>query len=141
MQYSIGNIEFAGMARCGALFPLELAAEEGRSVRANPSPKNQGFQDERSELLLFLFPLFLLFLPFLLLEVTLPPPTLPLPILLPLPRRSRAARWGSIRLSYKVPRVWGSIGIFLEHLAHSSIKAMRCSSAGAAPDIAIRGRQ
>jgi hypothetical protein len=41
----------------------------GRSVRANPSPKNQGFQDERSELLLFLFPLFLLFLPFLLLEV------------------------------------------------------------------------
>jgi len=42
---------------------------KGRSVRAKPSPKNQGFQDERSELLLFLFPLFLLFLPFLLLEV------------------------------------------------------------------------
>jgi hypothetical protein len=71
----------------------------------------------------------------------LPPPTLPLPTPLPLPRRSRAARLGKNRLSYKVPRVWGSIGIFLEHLAHSSIKAMRCSSAGAAPDIAIRGRQ
>ncbi len=39
---------------------------KGLSVRAKPSPKNQGFQDERSELLLFLFPLFLLFLPFLL---------------------------------------------------------------------------
>lgn len=38
-------------------------------MRANPSPKNQVFQDERSELLLFLFPLFLLVLPFLLLEV------------------------------------------------------------------------
>jgi hypothetical protein len=55
------------MARCEALFPLELY--EGSIDAGKTLPKNQGFQDERSKLLLFLFPLFLLFLPFLLLEV------------------------------------------------------------------------
>jgi hypothetical protein len=71
----------------------------------------------------------------------LPPPTLPLPTPLPLPRRSRAARLGKNRLSYKVPRVWGQhrhIPGTPRPFAH---QGDAWSYAFAALGIAIRGRQ